>query len=378
MIEDYDKKIDYGRFRMEMYPVTHKRKVPFDPRIRLNLEYRKMLSEIRALDRKLGGMILSGDDYLELVMDAYADNIHWSVKLEGNELSLEEVKKLTTLFSKGKAKENNPGPVQEILNHLYSFIAEDHFNLPWEMEHMIKAHDILMDGVIPDESVGVMRTFPVSVVGTDGKDYFKACPPEHVEEEMTSLLEWLKESPYDEIITSVLFFHEFESIHPFGDGNGRTGRTLFQILLQELGLRSAGLCKFEQKLLQNRENYYSLLAYADRTSEYYPLIMYVAEALLSAYREAAEIFEVKDVLKGLDENSKVFAVKAKKQRSFTLADAKSWIEPLGEQTVRSKLNELVDLGVLRKQGKTKGMKFEFNDLIRVRIEESEDDPIRRA
>ena len=378
MVEGYEKRMDYSRFRMKEYPVRHKRKVPFDPPIRLNLEYRKMLSEIRTLDRKLGDMILSGSDYLELVQDAYADNIHWSVKIEGNDLSLEEVKKLTTLFTEGKAEEVNQGPYQEILNHLHSFFVENIFDLPWKMGHVLKAHSILMSGVIPQGAVGHMRTSPSAVVGADGKEYFIACPPEHIEEEMRSLLEWLEESPYDEIVTSVLFFHEFESIHPFSDGNGRTGRTLFQILLQELGLRSAGLCKFEQKLLRDRENYYSLLAYVDGTSEYYPLVMYVTEALLYAYREAVEVFEKKDVLKDLDENSKVFAAKAKKQRSFTLADAQSWIEPLGEQTVRSKLNELVEMGVLRKQGRTKGMKFEFNDPLRVVIREDNDDSTKRA
>jgi len=378
MVEDYDKRTDYSRFRMEMYPVRHKRKVPFDPRVRLNLEYRNMLSEIRALDRRLGEMVLGGSDYLELVQEAYADNIHWSVKIEGNDLSLDEVKKLTTLFTEGRAEETDQGPRQEILNHLYSFIVEDIFDLPWRTEHVLKAHSILMSGVIPNDAVGRMRAGSSAVVGAGGKEYFIACPPEHIAEEMGSLLEWLEESPYDEIVTSVLFFHEFESIHPFSDGNGRTGRTLFQILLQELGLRSAGLCKFEQKLLQNREDYYSLLAYVDGISEYYPLVMYVTESLLYAYREAVEAFGKKDVLKSLDENSKAFAVRAKKQRSFTLADAKSWIEPLGDQTVRSKLNELVEMGVLRKQGKTKGMRFEFNDPLKVVIRENNDDSTKPA
>jgi len=361
MIEDYDKKLDYSRFKMAMYPVSHKRKVPFNPCVRLNLEYRRMLDEIRNLDRRLGEMILSGNDYMELVNDAYADNIHWSVKLEGNNLPLGEVRRLTTLFTEGKTEEVNPGPHQEILNHLYSFFAKDYFTLPWKMKNITQTHKILMDGVSQPEISGVIRVDRVSIKGNDGQEYFITCPPENIMGEMISLLEWLEESPYDEIVTSVLFFHEFESIHPFRDGNGRTGRTLFQILLQELGLKNAGLCKFEQKLLKNSENYYNLLAYVDGTAEYYPFIMYVTESLLQAYNEAVEIFEKKDVLRDLDENSKVFAIRAKKVRSFTLADARSWIEPLGEQTMRMKLNELVDKGVLKKSGKTKGMTFEFND-----------------
>lgn len=363
-----DKKTDYGRFKMEVYPVKHKKKVPFNPSVRLNLEYRKMSDEIRNMDRRLGGMILSGDDYLELVNEAYADNIHWSVKLEGNDLPLDEVRRLTTLFTGGKVEEADRGMGQEILNHLYSFIVEDSFELPWDLDNIKRAHKLLMDGVSKPEISGVIREKEVSVKGKDGAEYFIACPPESIVEEMDSLLEWLEESPYDEIITSVMFFHEFESIHPFQDGNGRTGRTLFQILLQELGLKNAGLCKFEQELLKTHQYYYDLLAYVDGTAEYYPLIMYFTESLLQAYRNAVDVFEKKDVLRSLDENSKMLAIRAKKARSFTLADAHSWIEPLGEQTLRMKLNELVDLGVLRKSGRTKGMRFEFNDPFQVIIE----------
>ena len=373
MVENGEKKIDYGRFKMEMYPVIHRRKVPFDPHIRLNLEYRNMIDEIRKLDRELGGMILNGEDYMELVVDAYANNIHWSVKLEGNDLPLEEVRRLTTLFTKGKIEETNRGPNQEILNHLYSFFLKDFFGLPWNLDNITRTHGLLMNGVSRHEISGIIRKEEVSIVGNDGREYFVACPPGSIEEEMNSLLEWLEESPYDEIVTSVLFFHEFESIHPFQDGNGRTGRTLFQILLQELGLKNAGLCKFEQRLLKNSENYYNLLAYVDGTAEYYPLIMYVTESLLQAYAEAVDIFKNKDVLRDLDENSKVIAIRAKKASSFTLADVRSWIEPLGEQTIRTKLNELVEIGVLKKSGRTKGMIFEFNDPFKDILKSRSDD-----
>lgn len=168
---------------------------------------------------------------------------------------------MTTRFTKREQIEVDTGPKQEILNHLYSFFAKSELELPWTIDTVQKTHRSLMTGVNRDIVPGMIRTEEVSVIGSDGTEYFITCPPKHIEEELSSLLEWLGYSPYDEIVTASLFFHEFESIHPFRDGNGRTGRTLFQILLQELGLKNCMLCKFEKEILSDSATYYDLLAY---------------------------------------------------------------------------------------------------------------------
>ena len=349
---------------MEGYPVRHKAKVPFAPILKLNMEYRKMVEMMQDIDRRLGDFILTRNDYLELVEDAYANNIHWSVKLEGNDLPLGEVKKLTKLFTDSKIGEINAGPQQEVLNHLYSFFATDILKLPWDIDHATLMHGILMKDVGIAGIPGEIRDVDVSVYGSDGTEYFRSCPHIHIEKELESLFEWLSGSPYDAITTAVLFFHEFESIHPFRDGNGRVGRTLFQILLQELGLKNAKLCKFEQELLEDSETYYSLLAYTDKTVDYTPLVMYVTESLLQAYREALKTFEEKDVLKELDENSKAIVRHSKTVSEFSVADVCARIPALGEQSIRVKLNELVEMGVLAKSGKTRSTRFSFNDPFR--------------
>ena len=315
-------------------------------------------------------MVLSSDDYLDLVNEAYASNIHWSVKIEGNDLPFEEVHKLTTLFTSGKHKnETASGPQQEILNHLYSYIMKNKFLLPWSPEIIKEVHSMLLNNTGIACPLGKFRTDRISVVGTNNLEYFIACPPESIVDEMDSLLGWLVASPYDEIITATLFFHEFESIHPFQDGNGRTGRTLFQILLQELGLKNSKLCKFEQKLLDPPETYYTLLAYTDASGDYGPFIMFVAESLLSAYEEAFKAFEEKDLIKNLDENYKTIVIQAKKQSGFTILDACKWVPGLGEQSIRTKINYLIDIGLLEKVGKTRSTSYMFRDPFRVFFEE---------
>ena len=359
MASDYREKLDYSRYKVDGYPVRHKEKVPFYPMLSLSQDVRRMMREIREMDRSLDDLILSGADYEELVLDAYASNIHWSTKIEGNRLTMDEVLELTRRYSNGEMKESPKGPVQEILNHLGSMFSQGLFKQPWTMETVVDVHRILMKGVGQTEP-GRIREVEVSVTDADGFEYFIPCPAINVTRELCSLVDWANNSPFGEIVTATLFFHEFESIHPFEDGNGRTGRVLFQMLLRELGLKNCELCKFEESLLSDQETYYNLLAYTDKTGNYTPLVTYVTESLLHAYSEALDVFSEKDRLRGMEENTRRIALMAKDVGSFTLQDATAWVS-IGESALKKKLDDLVDAGILHKEGRTRSMRYVFSD-----------------
>ena len=320
MVSDYNNNRDYSRFRPIGYPVRHRRKVPFRPELTMVMETRARIRRIREIDERLNGFILSASDYLDLVNDAYASNVHWSTKIEGNPMTYEDV---------------------------------------WTI---LSVHRLLMDGV-GQATPGSLRTGDVSVVDPSGSELFIACPHQSVREELESLVSWVNTSPFDEVVTSTLFFHEFESIHPFEDGNGRTGRTLFQILLQELGLRNCMLCKFEEKLLTRSHDYYGLLGFTDQTQSYTQLVDYVTDALLESYVEAESVFSSKDRLKDMDENTRLLAVNAKRVKEFSFQEAASWVK-LGESSVRGRLDELTEMGILTKSGRTRSMRYTFDDPLR--------------
>ncbi len=361
---EYHKKQDYSRFRPIGYPVRHRRKVPFEPSLSLDIRYRGIIRRIRELDRELDGFVLSATDYLDLISETFSDNIHWTTRIEGNDLSLDEVRRLTTRFTSRERIETRNGPSQEILNHLYSLFAKKEFGLPWNISNLENTHRMLMEGVHDDIVPGKIRDSDVSVIGHDGTEYFIACPPAGIKAELESLLDWLNTSPYDELITATVFFHEFESIHPFRDGNGSTGRTLFQILLQELGLKNCKLCKFEKEMLSDSSTYYNLMAYTDSAGIYSQLVMYVAESLLEAYEKAVDTFGTRDLLKGMDENSRLIVQRARNTKSFTFNDAVQWIPGLGVQSLRMYLDRLTEMGILEKRGRTKGLRYSFNDPLR--------------
>lgn len=362
MATDCSNRRDYSRFKPDGYPVRHRRKDPFEPRFTLDLETRGMMREIRAMDSELGGFILSEKDYLDLVNEAYASNIHWSTRIEGNRMTMDEVRELTRKFTAGEARESPVGPVQEILNHLASQFSDGLFGMPWTVDTVRDVHRVLMKGVgqtVP----GAIRDVDVDVSDASGFVYFMACPRGSVLPELETLMDWVNRSPFDEFATATLFFHEFESIHPFEDGNGRTGRVLFQALLRQLGLRNCGLCRFEERLLSDTGTYYDLLAYTDRTADYTPLVSYVVESLHEAYLEAVSTFSEKDRLRDMDESTRVLAVRAREAGTFSFEEASGWVR-LSERSLRARLETLADMGILGKEGRTRGMRYVFLDPFR--------------
>lgn len=362
MIMDYRK---YDSYKAEAYPVRHRKKDLSRIEARIDLEYKRKILDIRDMDAQLGNYILGADDYVELVSEAHSVNVHWSTHLEGNPLSLDEVRKSSRrMMTSKEVIIKDPGPAQEIMNHLYFLFAGDMFLLPWHIETIEDLHRILMTGTGEDCSPGTIRTKgeEMGVYTEDGTESFIACPGVHVRNELGALLDWIDISPYDPLVTAVVFFHEFESIHPFTEGNGRVGRTLFHILMQELGLENFGLCRLEDKLLAVNGRYYSLMEYTDAEADYTPLCEFFTDCILEAYDEAIREFSAKDVLKGLDENARTIALEARAEGDwFSVSDAREWVGGVGEQTVRARLSDLTGMKVLEKDGLTRATRYRFRD-----------------
>jgi Fic family protein len=339
--------------------------VPFQPRITVTSEFLDRVVRIRELDFELDRFVLSEKDYSDLVLDAYAANIHWSTKLEGNPLSEEEVRRITRSTFLGEVSEHPNGPVQEIINHVLFYALEERMSQDWDEAWICTLHEMLLSGTGTSSAIGAFRKTEAIVHENDRErtEVFRPCPAPHVREEMASLLEWMRLSApaYDPIVSAAVFFHEFESIHPFEDGNGRLGRSLFHIYLMNHGLKKSPLCKIDAELLQHSDIYYNVLAYTDESGDYAPLIEMFSIAVLRSYEDAVESLGSKNLLSSeLDENSKRLIIMAKRCKAwFSVREATAWVDGVGEQTVRNRLQELVALGVLTSQGRTKGMRFRF-------------------
>jgi len=121
---------------------------------------------------------------------------------------------------------------------------------------------LLSSGRGSEKSPGEFRHSQNWIGGTrPGTAHFVPPPPAYVEDCMADLERFIhdKDSPYPALIKAALAHVQFETIHPFLDGNGRVGRLIIAILLHHSGVLSQPLLYLSLYFKKYRDEYYRLL-----------------------------------------------------------------------------------------------------------------------
>jgi Fic family protein len=153
-----------------------------------------------------------------------------STAIEGNTLTLEETSFL--LFENIVPKSKSLREINETLNHKKAFDKMLEYKGDLTKEFICELHKIVVENTLREElneQVGCYRNVQVFIRGRE----WMPPKPQEVSNEMKSLLSWYsknKDKLHPLIVAS--YFHvAFETIHPFVDGNGRTGRLLMNFIL---------------------------------------------------------------------------------------------------------------------------------------------------
>lgn len=111
--------------------------------------------------------------------------------------------------------------------------------------------------------------------------------PEDVEEEMNELLAEIAEIPDENALTAAAYYHaKFENIHPFADGNGRTGRLTMNYFLLMHGHPPVIIHE------EDRKQYYAALEAWDERQELTPLIDFLKEQTAKTWKKQIERHQV--------------------------------------------------------------------------------------
>lgn len=204
-------------------------------------------------------------------------SIHSSLAIEQNTLSLDQV----TDIIDGKRV---LGPQDEILavkNAFASYKELENIN-PYELDDLLRIHSIMMNNLV--DEAGKLRTGAVGVFDAEGNVVHTAPPARMVYSLMHDLFQWLKNSSTPMLIKSCVFHYEFEFIHPFRDGNGRTGR-LWQTALLASWKPIFQWIPIESIIKDNQEAYYKAIARSTLDGKSNAFIVFMLDVINKAIKD---------------------------------------------------------------------------------------------
>ncbi len=153
-------------------------------------------------------------------------------------------------------------------------------------------HHALMSTTDPD-AAGKWRDQQVWIGGSNfGPRGALFVPPKHqrIASAIADLVAFMKRDDLPVLAQAVIAHAQFETIHPFADGNGRTGRALLQAILRAKELTRHVAIPISAGLLTDTEQYFAALT-AYRNGEVETLILKFCEASLGAVRNARKLVD---------------------------------------------------------------------------------------
>ena len=144
--------------------------------------------------------------------------------------------------------------------------------------------DLLIDLVqaIKQDSRGI-RNKPGTFIGNSARRTVTYTPPDgevRIRIMLQSLTEYMNlTDDTDPLIKLALSHYQFEAIHPFFDGNGRTGRLLNSLFLVRHGLLELPVLYLSKKVIETKTVYYRLLRNVTEKKDWEPWILYMLDAV---------------------------------------------------------------------------------------------------
>ncbi len=184
-------------------------------------------------------------------------------QIEGTQATLRDV-----LTFEATQQAERPDDVEEVCNYVEALTyarkqLADPKGLALSTRLLCNAHRILMRGARgADKQPGEIRRSQNWIGGTrPGNARFVPPPPEEVSEALAALERWLhSDDSLPPLVKAGLAHVQFETIHPFLDGNGRIGRLLIALLVEHWGLLEQPLLYLSVAFRRRQQEYYARLA----------------------------------------------------------------------------------------------------------------------
>ena len=262
--------------------------LPPDPHISIN---DKLLEELLGANRKLAYLdgLSTKIPNMELFITMYIiKEALLSSQIEGTQCTLEDV--LDPMI-----EENQNRDVADVVNYIKAteFAMERLKSLPLCNRLIKETHGVLLNKARGEEkNPGEFRTSQ-NWIGGQGSTLRNAryIPPNSQDmlDAMSDLEKYMNsEDNLDPLIQAALIHYQFETIHPFLDGNGRVGRLLITLFLMEKKLLSNPALYISYYLKMNRIEYYDRMTFVRDTGDYEQWVEFFLHAISASADDAID------------------------------------------------------------------------------------------
>jgi len=365
------------------YTAFYPEQLPPDPPLHLQGDLQLMLSEA---DRALGALnvvvtILPNPDLL--VGMFIQKEALLSSQIEGTQSSLADIL--------GADEEHVPtADVGEVLNYVKAMrhglkrLRQDDF--PMSLRLLREIHGVLMQkvrGGATHLTPGEFRTMQNWIGGTSPANArFVPPPPDAMQEALNRLELYLHaDDPLPPLIRCGLLHYQFETIHPFNDGNGRVGRLLITLYLVWQGILDEPMLYLSAYLKAHQQEYYDRLTQVRNDGNYEAWIRFFLEGIRDVSRMVLETTKRIQALERTDTDRLVAAGEGSHGISFLrglMRQPVVTVQDVTEMTNASynKANALIatceQLGILRQISKgRRNRRFIYQEYVTILSEGTE-------
>src|SRR3970282_2208999 len=254
----------------------------YQPKFTITPRLLALVQDIAALRERIASAAIEVPWIPSLQKDTRARNVHSSTAIEGNPLPIEQVRAV----EEGRDLPAIPDRARrEVVNYFAAlrYIEKHSARKTVTHEDVLRLHKIIAGRVMDQGEAGRYRTTHVRVAP------YVPPPPELVSGLMRELLEWWTRESHSlsPVLSSAIVHYQFEAIHPFADGDGRTGRALALCELYRRGFDTHHVFSVDEYYWEGRPRYYAALqAVRQQGEDLTSWLEYTAEGLLLTLERA--------------------------------------------------------------------------------------------
>lgn len=312
----------------------------------------------------------------QFITDAIERTVHHGTHIEGNELSLEQTRKVL----EGEEIVAHERDIQEVINYRQVARLLDDLAAKrggYDSEMLLEIHKSTVDKIVSEDKTGVFRKTQV-VIKEENSDQVILSPPPSVEVPflIDDFLEWLNSSSALElhpILRAGAAHYILVSIHPFVEGNGRTVRAFANLIMMKEGYDIKRFFALEEYFDQDLAGYYEAFAAVDRQTRN------IAQRDITSWLEyfcqvvAVELTKIKDRVRKISMDMKLkgkmgqqVALTERQMKlmeylsengSAVMQEIRRILPMVSEDTVLRDVNGLMEKGIVKKEGKTKAARY---------------------